>query len=246
MQRALEARRPTRKPPRVVNGPTLLTGVAKCADCGGGMTIRTGKGGRYRYYSCNNRIAEGATSCKGRSIPMDVLDGIVLDQLESRVFAPDRLQALLTALLDRKANRHEDLAVKAKELRKQLRSTEEKIERLYAALAEGTVADTDLFRRSLAKLEQDREEQTRLAASLERRQAIPRQMVSKENLARFAAAASERLRASDRSLGKGYIRQFIDRIEVADDQIRIYGSKAALAEGLATLGKPGTSSGAQF
>jgi hypothetical protein len=44
-----------------------------------GMTIRTGKGGRYRYYTCNNRVNEGATSCKGRSIPMPVLDGIVLE-----------------------------------------------------------------------------------------------------------------------------------------------------------------------
>ena len=44
----LESRRPTRIPPRLVDGPTLLTGIAKCASCGGGMTIRTGKGGRYR------------------------------------------------------------------------------------------------------------------------------------------------------------------------------------------------------
>jgi hypothetical protein len=45
----LEARRPTRTPPRVVTGPTLLTGLVRCETCGGSMTIRTGKGGRYRY-----------------------------------------------------------------------------------------------------------------------------------------------------------------------------------------------------
>ncbi|WP_269084329.1 zinc ribbon domain-containing protein, partial [Acetobacter tropicalis] len=38
--------------PRIVNGPCLLTGLAVCATCGGGMTLRTGKYGRYRYYTC--------------------------------------------------------------------------------------------------------------------------------------------------------------------------------------------------
>ena len=79
--------------------------TARCADCGGGMTIRTGKGGRYRYYTCNNHVDEGATSCKGRSIPMPILDGIVLEGLEKRIFAPERLEALLRGLLDRARQR---------------------------------------------------------------------------------------------------------------------------------------------
>jgi site-specific DNA recombinase len=55
VQDRLALRRPTNTPPRVVNTPTLLTGIIKCSTCGGGMTIRTGKGGKYRYYACNNR-----------------------------------------------------------------------------------------------------------------------------------------------------------------------------------------------
>ena len=40
--------------------------------------------------TCNNRVNEGATSCKGRNIPMQVLDSIVLDNLEARILAPER------------------------------------------------------------------------------------------------------------------------------------------------------------
>jgi site-specific DNA recombinase len=115
VQKLLEARRPTRVPPRVVTGPTHLTGLARCAECGGGMTIRTGKGGRYRYYTCNRRVNEGASSCKGRSIPMPVLDGIVLESLEERIFAPDRLEALLRGLLDRARNKTATVEKKIKE-----------------------------------------------------------------------------------------------------------------------------------
>jgi ssDNA-binding Zn-finger/Zn-ribbon topoisomerase 1 len=80
-------------PPRSINGQTLLTGMAKCGTCGGGMTIRIGKGGRYRYYTYNNRVNEGATTCKGRNIPITLLDGLVTGAMEARLFAPDRLPA---------------------------------------------------------------------------------------------------------------------------------------------------------
>ena len=144
--------------PRVVTGPTLFTGLARCADCGGGMTLRTGKSGRYRYYTCASRMNEGATSCKGRSIPMPLLDTLVLDNLEARILAPERLEILLRGLLDRARNKTEVDAAKAKELRKKLRDTEGKIERLYAAVADGTVGDTSMFRKSLSDVEAERDE----------------------------------------------------------------------------------------
>jgi hypothetical protein len=49
VQTLLKARHPTVTPSSVISGPTMLTGLIHCAKCGGAMTIRTGKGGRYRY-----------------------------------------------------------------------------------------------------------------------------------------------------------------------------------------------------
>ncbi len=236
VQRQLEARRPTRIPPRIVNGPTLLTGLARCATCGGGMTIRTGKGGRYRYYVCNNRVNEGSTSCKGRSIPMPLLDRLVLDSLEEQIFAPERLGLLLRGLIERVRDKTAEEAEKAEELRKKLQTIETRILRLYAALADGTVTDTPLFRRSLSQLEQEREEAIRRIAALERRQEIPRHLLTKDNMARFAAAVGERFRADDIRLRKGYVRLFVERIEVDDHEIRITGAKAKLAGGLLSPG----------
>ena len=53
-------RSPEVTPPRVVNSPTLLTGLLRCANCGASMTLITGKGGKYRYYKCNTRVAPHA------------------------------------------------------------------------------------------------------------------------------------------------------------------------------------------
>ena len=71
VQRQLRARSPKRQAPRVTTGPILLTGLAVCATCRGGMTLRTGtsKGGRvYRYYTCSNCTTKGKTVCKGLSL----------------------------------------------------------------------------------------------------------------------------------------------------------------------------------
>lgn len=57
VQAHLRARNPKVILARVVSGPTLLTGICFCADCGGAMTLRTGKGGRYRYYTCSIKAA---------------------------------------------------------------------------------------------------------------------------------------------------------------------------------------------
>jgi hypothetical protein len=68
VQAHLRARNPRVTLARVVSGPTLLTGICLCADCGGAMTLRTGKEGRYRYYTGSikarqaGRVAKAARS----------------------------------------------------------------------------------------------------------------------------------------------------------------------------------------
>jgi hypothetical protein len=71
VQAHLKSRNPKVASPQVVGGPTMLTGICFCADCGGAMTIHTEKSGRYRYYTCFMSARQGDTGCKGRSIPMD-------------------------------------------------------------------------------------------------------------------------------------------------------------------------------
>ncbi len=49
------------------------------------MTLRTGKGGRYRDYTRSIKARQGETGCKGRSIPMEKLDDLVAGHIESGV-----------------------------------------------------------------------------------------------------------------------------------------------------------------
>src|SRR5215468_5899023 len=81
VQVLLKSRSPALTAPRVVSGPTLLTGICFCAACGKAMTLRTGKGGRYRYYTCSTKARQGETGCLGRTVPMEKLDTLVADHI---------------------------------------------------------------------------------------------------------------------------------------------------------------------
>ena len=94
VQALLTARNPRVVPPRVLSGPILLTGLAVCATCGGGMTLRTGTsrtGEVHRYYTCTTQARAGKCACKGRSIRMDKFDGLVTRHLSERLLEPQRM-----------------------------------------------------------------------------------------------------------------------------------------------------------
>src|SRR6202022_1949585 len=93
VQRQLHARSPKVAAPRVTTGPILLTGLAVCATCNGGMILRTGTsktGAVHRYYTCSTCARKGKTVCKGRSIPMAKLDTLITTQMTERLFRPER------------------------------------------------------------------------------------------------------------------------------------------------------------
>ena len=96
VQSLLKARSPKVTPPRTVSGPILLTGLAVCATCDGGMTLRTGtsKTGKvHRYYTCSASFRSGKIACKGRLILMDKLNDLVTEHLVDRLLNPERLIA---------------------------------------------------------------------------------------------------------------------------------------------------------
>src|SRR5262249_42709696 len=67
VQRQLHARSPQVAAPRVTTGPILLTGLAVCATCRGGMTLRTGtsqNGVIHRYYTCSTCVAKARVRAK--------------------------------------------------------------------------------------------------------------------------------------------------------------------------------------
>ena len=231
----LASSNPRTTPPRVVNGPSLLTGVAVCASCGSGMT-RTGttnrQGKSYSYYSCAGSHQKGKSVCKGRHIPSATLDEIVLTNLKQHVLAPDRIVGLLKSLIERQAAKSESADLRLVELQKELSDSEDRLKRLYRSIEEGVVELDDLLRDRTAALK-SRGERAKAALPHARARCGTSAVIDAEKIDAFARLMSEKLGTADTNTRKSYIRSIIDAVEVDDLAIRIIGNKDVLQAAIA-------------
>jgi hypothetical protein len=96
VQTLLKSRSRTMIAPRIVSGPTLLTGICFCAPRGAAMTLRTGKGDRYnrKSFACGGSSAtlvqhlvlhDGTAELKAAGYNFDHFDPLASNKrLESR------------------------------------------------------------------------------------------------------------------------------------------------------------------
>jgi site-specific DNA recombinase len=242
VQALLKARHPKVIPSAVISGPTMLTGLIHCAKCGGAMTIRTGKGGRYRYYACSMKARQGPTACEGMAVPMDKLDDLVASHLEDQLLQPERLETILASVLDRRQEQSERRREHIAELNKRASESELRLKRLYDAIEAG-VADIDdpALKDRIDGLKAIRDQ---AKADAERAQAMLDnsgvKAITPQMVRTFAKTARQRIRLEGGGYRRDHLRALAQRVEVADGEVRIMGSKTRLLQAL--TGKSGVNS----
>lgn len=242
VQALLKARNPKVTPSAVISGPTMLTGLIHCAKCGGAMTIRTGKGGRYRYYACSMKARQGPAACAGMAVPMEKLDDLVASHLEDQLLQPERLETILASVLDRRQEQSERRREHIAELNKRAAESELRLKRLYDAIEAG-VADIndpalkDRIDGLKAIRDQAKADAERAQTMLDNSgaKAITPQMVRT-----FAKTARQRIGLEGGGYRREHLRALAQRVEVADGEVRIMGSKSRLLQAL--TGKTGVNS----
>ena len=234
VQKLLKARNPKVMPARVISGPTMLTGLIHCAKCGGAMTIRTGKGGRYRYYACSMKARQGPTACEGMAVPMEKLDDLVVNHLEKQLLQPERLETVLAAALDRREEHAERRREHIAELNKRSAESELRLKRLYDAIESG-IADLDdpALKDRIDGLKAIRDQ---AKTDADRAQAMlqnsGQKAVTPQMLRKFATTARERIRLESGGYRRDHLRALAQRVEVAEGEVRIMGSKSRLLQTL--------------
>ncbi|MBX3572917.1 MAG: recombinase family protein [Mesorhizobium sp.] len=240
VQAKLKSRNPMVVPPRVTTSPVLLTGICFCADCAGAMTLRTGRGctGRdYRYYTCSTKARQGKTGCKGRSIPMRKLDDLVAGHIEKRLLQPERLERILASVLDRRQERTERRREHIAELNRRITETDQRLNRLYDAIEAG-IADLndaalkDRVAGLVAIRDQARADAERAQAALDN---ATNRSITPEMVQTFAEEARRRIRLPDGGYRRDHLRALAQRVEVADKEVRIMGSRSTLLQTLAAV-----------
>jgi len=191
-----------------------------------GLTIRTGKGGRYSYYCCNARVTAGAGRCECPHIREERLDAVVFGALERQIFQPDRLRALLGEMLEASSQADERRARDLTQARSQKTQTENRLRNLYEALADGHASLKD--RAFTDMLAETRTRVATLTASIETLERQIGKRVTSEMVDAFAGLVRERLRGDDPALRKAYVALFVSQVAIEREKIRISGSTRML------------------
>ena len=229
VQALLKTRSPALTAPRIVSGPTLLTGICFCAGCGMAMTLRTGKGGRYRYYTCSTKARQGETGYKGRTVPMDKLDNVVADHIEHRLLQPKRLEQIHSACstaVKSAPSAERRISPNCASARAE---ADAKLKRLYDAIENGVADLSDpMLKDRVAELKAIRDQ---ARADAERAEdAIERlgPSITPQALKTFARQARKRMRTESGGYRRDHLRALAQRVEVDAKEVRIMGSKSVL------------------
>ena len=228
VQEKLASRSPEHIPPRVVNCPTLLTGLLKCGACGAGMTLATGKGGKYRYYKCSNRILKGKDICTSDNLPTEKVDRLVLSSLADRIFTASRVQVMLERLRKRLSQSQASQDGKLKQLTKELERVQQSSQKLYEAVEKGLLPLDSTLTERANKLQAQRQALLTDIAGLRRLKHMPLEALGEKKVHDFTTALRERLLGKDRVFSKKYLKLLVGEIWYQNKQLVMKGSYAAL------------------
>jgi chromosome segregation ATPase len=188
------------------------------------------------------KARQGPTACEGMAVPMDKLDDLVASHLEDRLLQPERLETILATVLDRRQERSERQREHIAELNRRAAESEARLKRLYDAIEAGVAnLDDPALKDRIDGLKAIRDQ---AKADAERAQATLQhsgsQAVTPQMLGKFARAARQRIRHEGGGYCRDHLRALAQRVEVAEGEVRIMGSKSRLLQVL--IGKNSVSS----
>ena len=228
------SRNPRKTPPHIAAATTLLTGIARCGnpECGCGMTINTGKSGRYSYYKCSNKVNKGM-KCSTPNIRREALDGAVTDALEKRLLKPERLKELLADILNmsdkQRSQRETELGwAKAEKTR-----LETALNRLIDIVETGQLSARDpVFAQRLADNKTAQAHATAQIKTLEAQLSRGKRKITADTIAKFGELVKEKLRDDDATVRTAYVRMFVTEVTVNQQHIIISGPRSTIESAL--------------
>ena len=160
-------KRPRGRPPRY-----LLTGILKCGCCGSNFVTDNG-----RAYVCSSRTNGGKALCENSiRVRRDIAETSVLGNIQEQLLSPAAARYVVESV--RKALNEYQRSVtrdqkSAENLKRSLRSVDQKIERVVDAIETSGISSA--LRSRLARLEAERES---LSAALDDAKELDRDLVS--------------------------------------------------------------------
>jgi len=127
------------RPARGAESKYLLPGLARCAQCGGSIYVKTRDHGRRRaaFYGCTSYHLRGRSVCSnGIEVPMETANRIILDNFAD-LLQPAVIDAAIERTLRRTALAPQEAARRRQTIEARLAAVEAEIARYTAAIGAG-------------------------------------------------------------------------------------------------------------
>ncbi len=214
---------------RAAQSPTLLTGLAKCAHCGAGFVLVSGKGGNYDYYRCGTRAYKASDKCDMPNIPREELDAAVLNVVAEKILQPARIMAMLEHLREQIAKLQAPDREREKLIQRQMALATEQINTWYALVEEGKTEMHESLRDRLAAAQKRIDQMTSELQEISRRRQLPLKKFGEAQVQGFAEAVRTEVLAPESKFAKGYLRTLVSEIRISAAGATMKGSNADMA-----------------
>ena len=229
----MRERDPTHGAVRFTEHPTLLSRLAYC-PCGSVMKGVTGKSSRYLYYKCKKAdgMIDGGCS-RPRIIRRDLLDSLVVNHLAEIVFEPTRLREMLAEAIAAERALQSEAPRRLNSLLRRKSELDTRLSRLYTAIQLGKIGLDDPVLNDQVKGLKGERSQVMIEIAMLRatNSAFPPLTISK--VREFAAALRESLLTGGIRTRRAYLRFFLARVIVYEQEIKLQGHKDLLAKAYA-------------
>ncbi len=118
----------------------LLTGLARCGQCGGSLYVRSSsrKGARALFYGCMTYHLRGRMACANNVLmPMERANEEVLQALEQQVLHPDITRTVVRKALEKFKASEREWKERREVLHRQIATVDSETKRLVSAIAAG-------------------------------------------------------------------------------------------------------------
>lgn len=188
----------------------LLTGVLYCGECKSpmvGTSGTSGTGSVYRYYKCSG----SPTRCHKKNVKKEYIEDLVFT-LCRELLTDEVIADIIEAV--RRLNENDQESIELTRLKKDIKSTEEKIERLLDQIENGTASP--MISDRLKKREDELEALKKQLVHENSKQTL----ISPEMTKRFLLSIKKG-DIDDVEYRRMLVKIFIDRIYLYDDKYRI-------------------------
>ena len=137
VQQKLKSRAPNVQHPRTAANEHLFNDLGKCSLCGGKILIKSGKNGTYFYFTCKTRDDFGEKACDLPSYSIAKNDPIIMRAIIDHILAKENLRDLITIVRATAGPTMQDQERQIANIDLQIKSLNEREDRLIDAIEEG-------------------------------------------------------------------------------------------------------------